>query len=57
MILGGPVGCGHEWCVARFTCHLTYLRLTTLGLLRGRRAGLSRRRIKAMAWRQLRSVP
>ena len=30
--MGGPVGWGQfRWC-ARLTCHLTYLRLTSLGL-------------------------
>jgi hypothetical protein len=46
---GGPVGCGHVLCRSRFTCHLTYLRLTTLGLLRWDRAGLSRRVSNLMA--------
>jgi hypothetical protein len=31
---GGLVGWGQSRCRARFTCHLTYLRLMTRGLLR-----------------------
>ena len=39
---GGCEGWGHGvWC-ARFTCHLGILRLMTWGLVRRRRAGLSR---------------
>lgn len=50
--MGGPVGWGQVWCRARLTCHLTYLRLMSRGLLRCRRAGLSRRQSNTMAWRQ-----
>lgn len=57
VVVGGPVGWGQSRWRARLTCHLTYLRFTTRGLLRGRRAGLSRRQSSTMAWRQPWSVP
>jgi len=46
---GGPVGWGQDRWWARFTCHLVYFRLTTLGLDRSRRAGFNLRASKAMA--------
>jgi hypothetical protein len=52
VVRGGPVGWGQVLCRARLTCHLTYLRLMSRGLLRCRRAGLSRRQSSTMAWRQ-----
>ncbi len=53
---GGPVGWGQARWQARLTCHLTYLRFTSRGLDRWRRAGLSRRQSSTMAWRQPSSV-
>ena len=47
--VGGPVGWGQSRWWARLTCHLTYLRFTSLGLERCRRAGLSRRQSSTMA--------
>ena len=49
------MGRGHAvWC-ARLTCHLTYLRLMTLGLARARRLGLRRemrrrRKVSQLRW-------
>ncbi len=47
--MDAPVGCGQSRCRVRLTCHLTYLRLTTRGLERCRRAGLSRRQSSQIA--------
>ena len=52
MVTGGPVGRGQLRCRARLTCHLTYLRLITLGFDRGLRIGLSRWQSRMMACRQ-----
>ncbi len=49
---GGPVGWGQSRWRTRLTCHLTYLRFTTRGLLRFRRVGLRRRQSSTRAWRQ-----
>lgn len=48
----GWEGWGQSAWWPRLTCHLTYLRLTTRGFDRRRRAGLSRWQINASAWRQ-----
>ena len=54
--MDAPVGCGQSRCRVRLTCHLTYLRLTTRGLERCRRAGLSRRQSSQIACRHPWSV-
>ena len=45
------VGCGCWWWCERFAGHFRTLRLTTRGLERGRRRGLTRRRSLSMAHR------
>ncbi len=53
---GGPAGWGQRAWRARLTCQLTYLRLTTRGLDRCRRGGLSRWASLRTAWNQRLSV-